>query len=158
MKLAEVMTRGVHTVSAAMSAADAWEFMRRRKIHHLVVAHDAEIVGVISDRDLGGSHGAKVRAGSSVSDLMTLSVVTLEPNAPVRRAASLMRGRSIGCIPVVQNDHLVGIVTVTDLLELVDRAGGRGATAPRTPRHRASYGKGRRPGDCARARPMHPSV
>jgi acetoin utilization protein AcuB len=142
MKLAEVMTRGVHTVSAAMSATDAWELMKRRRIHHLVVAHDAEIVGVISDRDLGGSHGAMVRAGNAVSDLMTLSVVTLEPNAPVRKAASLMRGRSIGCLPVVQNAHLVGIVTVSDLLGLVDRCGDRRQKlAQRASRRRASHGK-----------------
>jgi acetoin utilization protein AcuB len=151
MRLAEVMTRGVHTVSAAMSATDAWELMRRRRIHHLVVAHDAEIVGVVSDRDLGGRHGARVRAGYAVSDLMTLSVVTLEPNAPVRKAANLMRGRSIGCIPVVQNEHLVGIVTVSDLLGLVERRWDHRTTASqRTPRHRVFHRPQHRPAERSR--------
>jgi len=62
---------------------------------------------------------------------------------PIRKAANLMRGRSIGCLVVVDGARIVGIVTVSDLLELI----GRGidppvAAAPRTTLdHRAPHRK-----------------
>jgi acetoin utilization protein AcuB len=90
------------------------------------------VVGVLSDRDAGGRAGASVRARSSVADLMTTPVVTTEPDATVRQIANLMRGRTIGCLPVTDRGRVVGIVTVSDLLELL----GRGVDRPATPRRR----------------------
>jgi acetoin utilization protein AcuB len=76
---------------------------------------------VVSERDLGGRNGSALRAGKSVADLMTPRAVTADPRAPVRQAANLLRGRSIGCLPIVDGDRLVGIVTLTDLLDLIGR-------------------------------------
>jgi len=137
------MTGGVTTVSAAATADDAWTLMRANGIHHLVVLEGAEVVGVISDRDLGGRHGATVRDTRLVSELMTGNVITIEPDTTVRKAANLLRGRSIGCLIVVRDRRVVGIVTTADLLELV----GRGIERPlaqsrrRTLSHRAPHRK-----------------
>jgi acetoin utilization protein AcuB len=131
MKVSEIMSRSVQRVSAAMAAREAWQLMQRKRCHHLVVMHDSEIVGVLSDRVVGGPNGARLRARASVSDLMTMDVVTIPPGAPVSRAANLMRGRSIGCLPVVDGERVVGIVTLSDLIELI----GQGAPAAKT-RHR----------------------
>ena len=108
------------------SAADAWERMRAARIRHLVVKQGAEIVGVLSERDLGGRSGATVRRDRSVADLMTRSVLTARPKDTLRSAATRMRGASVGCLPVTEGRRLVGLVTVSDLLELV----GRGAMKP----------------------------
>ena len=135
MRVAEVMTEGAETVPPTMPAADAWELMRRKRIHHLVVTAGSAVLGVLSDRDAGGRNGASLRARSTVSDLMTAHVVTLEPKALVRKAANLMRGRTIGCIPVTDGKRLVGIVTVSDLLDLL----GRGVERPAKGGHRASH-------------------
>lgn len=126
MRVAEVMTEGVQTVPPTLPAVDAWELMRRKDIRHLVVTAGSQVVGVLSDRDAGGRGGASIRARSTVADLMTAAVVTIEPRAPVRKAANLMRGRTIGCIPVTEGKRLVGIVTVSDLLALL----GRGVDRP----------------------------
>jgi acetoin utilization protein AcuB len=139
MRVAEVMTQGVQTVRPTMPAVAAWDLMRRKGIHHLVVTAGSDVVGVLSDRDAGGRNGASIRARSSVADLMTTDVVTIEPTAPVRKVANLMRGRTIGCIPVNDGKRLVGIVTVSDLLELL----GRGVDRPvkvgrRTTHHRVA--------------------
>jgi acetoin utilization protein AcuB len=125
MRVADVMASDVQTVSPDTAAADAWELMRRKGIHHLVVVADRSIAGVLSDRDAGGRAGGRLRAGSRVSDLMTAPVVTVDSRATVRRTANLMRGRSIGCVPIVDGRRLVGIVTVSDLLELIGRGAGR---------------------------------
>lgn len=144
MRVAEVMTRDVQTVSPGTPAAEAWELMRRKGIHHLVVMSGSEVMGVLSDRDAGGRRGASVRARSNVAGLMTTSVVTTDPDATIRRIANVMRGRTIGCVPVIDGKRLVGIVTAADLLELL----GRGIDRPAKPsrhglHHRAPHRKGK---------------
>jgi len=125
----------VQTVPATMPADQAWDLMRRKRIHHLIVTAGTEILGVLSDRDAGGRSGARVRAGAIVAELMTTRVATIESDATVRKAANLMRGRTIGCLPVVDGRRLVGIVTISDLLELVGGGVGRPERAIRADIH-----------------------
>ncbi len=125
MRVSEVMTTDVRTVSPTLSAEDAWELMRREQIHHLVVTDASQVVGVLSDRDAGGRSGSKVRNGRTVSELMSPHTVTVEGGETVRKAANLMRGRTIGCLPVMSRGRLVGIVTASDLLQLLGRGGDR---------------------------------
>jgi CBS domain-containing protein len=136
MRVGDIMRRGVQTVAPTLPAARAWELMRQKGIHHLVVMDGSDVKGVLSERDAGGRRGASVRAQSSVADLMTSPVVVAAPRHTVRRIANLMRGRSIGCVPVVDGRRLVGIVTVSDLLALL----GRGVDRPARPeRHALHY-------------------
>jgi acetoin utilization protein AcuB len=136
MRVSEVMSSKVQTVSANTPASEAWDLMRREGIHHLVVTvPDAKVTGIFSDRDAGGRSGARVRAQCSVGDLMTTLVVSVKPTDTIRRTANLMRGRTIGCVPVVDGRRLVGIVTVSDLLELLGRGGDRPAQPSRRGLH-----------------------
>ena len=57
---------------------------------------------------------------------MTPKVVTVDANATVRQIANVMRGRSIGCVVVTERDRTVGLITISDLLELI----GRGSERP----------------------------
>ena len=136
MRVAEVMTPHVQTVPPGMRAPEAWELMRRRKIHHLVVTERSKVLGVVSDRDGDGPGGAVLRADSSVAEIMSDGVVGVESHESVRKAARLMRTRSIGCLPVFDGKRLVGIVTVSDVLDLVGRRVTRGATGHRRRPHR----------------------
>jgi CBS domain-containing protein len=130
MRVAEVMTKHVQTITPDTPAADAYELMRRQGIRHLVVMDQSSVVGVLSDRDAGGRFGAGLRAAARVADLMSRTVVTVDPEFTVRQTANLMRGRSIGCVPVLKKGRqLIGIVTVSDLLEVL----GRGIDRPATP-------------------------
>jgi acetoin utilization protein AcuB len=127
MRLRDVMTERVKTVPAAATANDAWALMRTHRIHHLVVMEGRDIAGVVSDRDLGGRQGATVRSHRMVSELMTERVVTADPDLTVRKAANLMRGRSIGCLIVTgPAGNILGVVTTADLLDLI----GKGAERP----------------------------
>lgn len=136
MRVAEVMSTDVQTVQAATPAPDAWELMRRHGIHHLVVMQGSAVLGVLSDRDAGGKRGASIRAQARVEDLMTAAPVTVEPSETIRRVANLMRGRTIGCVPVMEGRRLKGIVTASDLLGLL----GGGADRPaRQHRHDLNY-------------------
>jgi acetoin utilization protein AcuB len=143
MRVQDVMTAGVQTAKPSGKAEDAWELMRAKRIHHLVVTDGARIVGVLSDRDAGGPRGASLRAGRTVADLMTAPAVTVEPETTVRKAANLMRGRSIGCLVIERGGRAAGIVTVSDLLDLLGRGGDRSVEETKrwTLKHRAPHRK-----------------
>jgi CBS domain-containing protein len=126
MRVRDVMSTRVKTVDAGVPAEDAWRLMRGERIHHLVVRDGKSIVGVISAGDAGGPKGTGVRAGREVGELMATDVITVSENTTVKRVANLMRGRSIGCVVVTEKGRLAGIVTTSDLLELL----GRGALRP----------------------------
>lgn len=112
-----------------MAADQAWTVMRLKRIHHLVVTEERRIVGVVSERDLGGRQGASVRANRTVADLMTGTVATLPPATPIRKAANVMRGHSIGCVVVARGGTPVGIITTADLLEALGRGSERPVTS-----------------------------
>lgn len=120
------MSTDVKTAKASDSADAAYEVMKQQGIHHLVVLSGTDVVGVVSERDLGGRGGASLRKGRTVGEVMSTSVVSVSPGDTIRKTANLMRGRSIGCLPVLQAGKVKGIVTVTNLLELL----GRGTEKP----------------------------
>jgi len=135
MRVSDIMSTPVHTIGASEPATAAWEAMRLHRIRHLVVAdQDGRVAGVISASDLGGRQGEQLRARKRVGDLMVEKVVAAQPETTVREAANLMRGHGVNCLPVFDaRDHLKGIVTVIDLLELL----GRGVERPTLPATRA---------------------
>jgi acetoin utilization protein AcuB len=114
MKLSEIMTEEVVSTAPSRSVTDAFEDMRARSLHHLVVVEDGAVVGVLSERDLGDR-----QVGREVGDVMHRDVVTATTRTTVREAARLMRGRSIGCLPVLDQGRVAGIVTTADLLDLI---------------------------------------
>jgi CBS domain-containing protein len=118
MRVYEVMSKAVETVKPSVQASEAKTRMRQQKIHHLVVTEGTQLQGVISDRDLGGPKLPRVLGKWTVGDLMTSPVITVTTRTLVRRAAALMKGRSIGALVVTSaNGKVAGIVTVADLLE-----------------------------------------
>lgn len=150
MDLGELMTRDVEVVSPDVSAEDAWERMQDRRFHHLVVAEKGVVVGVVSAGDLGGEGGSRWRLYRSVKDCMTLAPVCATPRTELARAAAMLRGRSIGCLPVLDGKRLVGIVTVADLLDLIAGghgshpvSGSKGGYRERRERHDETSGDGR---------------
>ena len=116
------MSKAVETVKPNVAASEAKTRMRQTNIHHLVVMSGSQLKGVLSERDLGGTKLPKALGKSTVGDLMTSPVVTVTTRTPLRRAASLMKGRSVGSLVVTSaNGKVAGIVTVSDLLELLAR-------------------------------------
>jgi acetoin utilization protein AcuB len=119
MHVQEVMTEKVRTIPADTPVEQAWSLMKTDGIHHLVVTDGRRIVGVLSDRDGGRRPAGSRREPTTVQELMTKPVITIAPDATVRQAANVMRGRTIGCLPVLRGGRLVGIVTTSDLLDAV---------------------------------------
>lgn len=119
IRLQDIMSTDVKTVSPGVDAERAWNLMQQHDIHHLVVVDGRDVVGVISARDLGGNRGAPARRNQTVGDLMAGKPVTAKPGDTLRAAANKLRGHGIGCLPVVEEGKVRGIVTITDCLELI---------------------------------------
>jgi CBS domain-containing protein/gamma-glutamyl:cysteine ligase YbdK (ATP-grasp superfamily) len=102
-------------VDLAASVMD-WKHVR----HVPVEDDDGKLVGLVSHRNLLRllAHGAHERRGESVSvrSIMTADPVTVAPDTPTLEAVEVMRRHNCGCLPVVLDDHLVGIVTAYDFL------------------------------------------
>jgi acetoin utilization protein AcuB len=133
----DVMTRTPITIDPEAPLETAAAVMYEREVRHLpVVDEGGRLVGMITDRDLRGvllapvlaehlSLGAQRRlrglsatlANLRVRDAMTWDAVTIEPGAPVARAAAIMFERRFGCLPVIEAGRLVGIVTERDVLK-----------------------------------------
>ena len=118
------MTREVATLAPDDTAKAALVLCRERRIRHLPVLEGGSLVGVVSDRDLrsatpalGDPARAAALAEIRVGDVMVGEVVTVLPSDPIEQAANMMRERRIGCLPVVDDGGLVGIVTTSDVMD-----------------------------------------
>jgi acetoin utilization protein AcuB len=118
------MTREVVVLSPQTTGAEALGLCTERRIRHLPVLEGGRLVGIVSDRDLRSAappledpERASALAKMRVSDVMTRDVVTAHPADPIEVAANRMRERRIGCLPVVEDGGLVGIITSSDVME-----------------------------------------
>jgi CBS domain-containing protein len=109
----------VVTVQASDTIGTLSERLRERRIGAAVVSGDGQSVdGVISERDI--AYGLAVHAGDlrklPVSALMTKTVITCTPGDKVSDVASTMVARNIRHLPVVEENHLVGMISIRDVL------------------------------------------
>ncbi len=122
MIVQDILRPDAPVASPEETATAAWERMHALDADYLVVVQRGEVVGVLSRHDLGGpSGGTHRRMGRTVADLMRADPVVASPTSSVRHVASLMRRHGVGCVPIVQQGRLLGIVTVTQLLELLEK-------------------------------------
>jgi acetoin utilization protein AcuB len=122
------MTSNLLTVNSSQPIVEIEQMMRAHRIRRVPVVDEGRLVGIISREDL-------FRAMPSIFDpsitaehleqagritaatIMTSSLVTVEPTTPLEQAALLMRTHKFGSLLVVQNGHLVGIITETNIFD-----------------------------------------
>jgi acetoin utilization protein AcuB len=128
MQVREIMTTPVTSVDADDPLIKALELMRSGGFRRLPVLHQGQLVGVVTDRDLRLATNSPlvlsekwysefILESIKVKACMTADPITIVPDASVLAAAHLMRQKKIGGLPVVEDGTVVGIVTVTDLLD-----------------------------------------
>jgi CBS domain-containing protein len=113
----EVMTPDPRTVSPSDTIVDAARVMNEADIGDVIVVEGDEIKGIVTDRDIVVRAIAEGRdpQSTSVSDVCTASVETIEPSASVDDALRKMREADIRRLPVVEDGRSVGIVSLGDL-------------------------------------------
>ena|SRR5690242_17546601 len=102
------------------------------RIRHIPIVDGGKLLGLLSERDLIGTTANKIfrlkrktRAALLttvlIKEIMKKRLLTVEPDAKIKEAAHLMAANKIGCLPVVSEGVLVGLVTTTDVLRYLDR-------------------------------------
>jgi CBS domain-containing membrane protein len=132
LRVANVMTRKVVTLEPEQSLPLAESMMQMHHIRHLPVADaTGSLVGLVTHRDLlrasisalaplSAEERSTLQLGVPVGRIMQTNVWTVSSDALAVNAARIMRDHRIGCLPVVDENRLVGIVTEADLLVLLD--------------------------------------
>ncbi|MCP4359210.1 MAG: CBS domain-containing protein [Chloroflexi bacterium] len=104
--------------------------MKSEGCRQLPVLNNGKLAGIISDRDVrlvmnspivlhGRWQDEELLDKITAESCMTPNPVTVTPDTPIFRAAEILGIYKFGALPVVENDNLVGIITVTDILEFV---------------------------------------
>lgn len=130
LKAKDLMTTPVETLAPHDDIDLASMLMRLDRLHHLPVVDEGRLVGLISDRDIlraerstmvGATKDEARRFNMKIraSEVMTDAVQTIAPDTSAVEAAQIMRERGFGCLPVVDDGEVVGIVTPRDYLGLV---------------------------------------
>jgi acetoin utilization protein AcuB len=123
----EIMQEKVVTISVDDSLATVEDIMHLGGVRHLPVVRGGRLVGVVSQSDLlrlslstlnsqGNEYRRAFLQALEVSQAMSSPPVLIEAYATIEKAAMLMAQHKIGCLPVLDGDDLVGLVTITDML------------------------------------------
>ncbi len=142
MRVKDRMRRSLVSVTQSDTLDHALTTLKRFHIRHLPVVKGDRVVGIVSDRDVKKAAPSpfdyptaeEFRAFTSavtIKDIMTKEVVTVAPLTPIEEAASLMSQKRIGALPVVQDGRLVGMLTETDVLDVITEMMGATQTASR---------------------------
>lgn len=109
----EQMTANVFRIVPEEPIHRAWRLMQERKFHHLVVAREDRLLGILSDRDLLAGLTWEAAGAKGIPDqvrhVMTTRVAKIAPQATLTDAAREMVRLRVGALPVCENNSLVGI-------------------------------------------------
>jgi CBS domain-containing protein len=134
MKVSDLMSREVVTLERNETLDLAEHIMSLGRIRHMpVLDEDGRLCGVVSQRDLfrgalatalgyGTVAQSKLLAALLVKEVMATGLLTASPDMPIAEAAQVMLHHKIGCLPVLDGERLVGLITEADFVKYVAEA------------------------------------
>ena len=126
----DIMSTKLFTLKRTDSLKDARSLMSLARIRHIPIVDDDNLfLGILTHRDIlsaslsqfSGVEDAvkdEIEAGIPTLGIMRTDVLAVSPDTPLRRAAEMLLNHKYGCLPVVEKDVLVGIITEADFLKL----------------------------------------
>ncbi|MEX0806936.1 MAG: CBS domain-containing protein [Candidatus Binatia bacterium] len=130
----EIMIASPVTLKPDDSLKLASDLISLGRIRHIPVVENGKLLGIISQRDLLGRAADRIlnlkenRKSAllktvMIKEIMQRRVITVELETSIQEAAHLMAEGKIGCLPVLNDGNLVGLVTTTDMLRYIERLG-----------------------------------
>ncbi|AJR09734.1 CBS domain-containing protein [Photobacterium gaetbulicola] len=127
--VADMMTPHPHTLSASHTLADAKRLMTKHHIHHVPITDkDNHLIGLVSQRDILSAQESSLEQISKSTFISALDIPLeqtmhrnlrcVDPTAGLKEAAIYMQKHQIGCLPIVDHNKLVGIITDTDFVSI----------------------------------------
>ena len=116
MRIKHWMIKDVVTISPETTVEDAIQLMKKHSIRHLPVVEGERLVGLVTESSIR-QYALPSLMELPVREVMILNPITIDTEATIDEAAKLIYRYKIGGLPVTQDGRLVGILTITDLLE-----------------------------------------
>ena len=98
---------------------DAWKIMHTHRVRHVPVVKGDKLVGLVTQKDLLVNAQNRSLLTLPVAEIMVFRVSTITTDTTAEEAAKVMLNDKISCLPVVEDDKLVVIITETDFLKLL---------------------------------------
>ena len=110
----------VHSVSPDTLVYDALKIMAEKEIGALVVLEKGKMVGIMSERDYARKVILKGKASkeTNVGEIMTTDVIHTSPDVKVKKCLSMITKQHFHYIPVIENNELVGILSIEDIMRV----------------------------------------
>jgi len=128
LTVAEIMTRDLITLGPDDSLADAGRLMAEHNIHHIpIVEADNQLVGIISHRDVLAAQDSSLLNERDdalkddsivISSVMTTDVKSTDDHASLRGTALHLKQNHMGCLPILRDNKLIGIITDSDFVTI----------------------------------------
>ena len=129
MLVEEVMTGSVVTLGPDETLRDAINLLRSKRIRHLPVVEERKLVGIVTDRDVKRATPSVLSGVAEeeydnalvtirVAQFMTREPITVSGKSQLKAAVEIFIDKKVGALPVVDNGHLIGILTEIDILKV----------------------------------------
>ena len=118
----DIMTKNVASIGVNNSVFEAAELMSSNRVGCLVIMDGEVPIGIVTERDIVRRVVAKkMPLDTKVSEIMSKSLITIDPDASLKDAARLMSSNKIRRLPVVKQNRLVGIVVASDFVRNIGK-------------------------------------
>ena len=127
LNVKEIMTTELYTLAPDNSLQDARKLMTEHNVRHIpIVSENRHLEGLLSQRDVlaasdsilqpHSEEAETMESQTAISSVMTLNPTTIDEHTSLRGAGLHMQQHQIGCLPVVRDDAIVGIITDSDFV------------------------------------------
>lgn len=130
MLVRKKMKKDLITITKNERMTVAKKILEEKNIRHLPVVEGKKLIGLVTNMDIRKAEASPATSLEirelhylldklTVGEIMTRNVITISPDVSVEEAATILHDNKIGCLPVVEDGNLIGIITENDVMEIL---------------------------------------
>ncbi len=119
LQVRDFMTALIVTSDADTMVKDAAKVMAAEDVGSLLVTKADVLAGMVTRREIVGAHLLSSYQSLTVEEIMVTPVVTIGPEADIGQTITLMNQTGRRCIPVIEGNDIIGVVTTTDVIRVL---------------------------------------